>query len=99
VGVYKHKPTKVEAFQYDGDFKTQDGNYYVPKWAVDALVEHHVLQYRDAGDLYIVEEGPVLTIVEVGDFIVNDDGFIYVLQEEHFLNLFEKVEENVNGEN
>ena len=33
---YRKKPVIVEAFQYDGDFKDKDGNYYVPKWAVDA---------------------------------------------------------------
>ena len=34
---YRKKPVVIEAFQYDGDFITQDGNYYVPIWAQEAI--------------------------------------------------------------
>ena len=36
---YKKKPVEIEAFQYDGDLKGSDGNYYVPDWAVKAFEE------------------------------------------------------------
>ena len=36
---YRKKPVVIEAFQYDGDLKGSDGNYYVPDWAVKAFEE------------------------------------------------------------
>ena len=33
---YRTKPVVIEAFQYDGDLKGSDGNWYVPQWAEDA---------------------------------------------------------------
>ena len=36
---YRKKPVEIEAFQYDGDLKGSDGNYYVPDWAVKAFEE------------------------------------------------------------
>lgn len=34
---YIKKPVEIEAFQYDGDLKGSDGNYYVPDWVVEAF--------------------------------------------------------------
>lgn len=44
--LYKRKTPSIEAFQYDGDFKDSDGNYYVPNWATEAL-DMGVLFYKD----------------------------------------------------
>lgn len=32
---YRKKPMVIEVFQYDGDLKDCDGNWYVPNWAVE----------------------------------------------------------------
>ena len=62
----------IEAFKYDGDLKSQDGIYYVPKWAVDAL-EKGVMYFES------IESSPcelfIRTLegihhVEVGDYII-----------------------------
>lgn len=34
---YRKKPVVIEAFQYDGDLKGYDSQYYVPDWAVKAF--------------------------------------------------------------
>lgn len=34
---YIMKSVEIEAFQYDGDLKGSDGDYYVPQWAVEAF--------------------------------------------------------------
>lgn len=36
---YRKKPVVVEAFKFDGDFKTRTGEHYVPLWAEAALHE------------------------------------------------------------
>lgn len=33
---YKKKPVVIEAFKYDGDLENSKGEFYVPKWAVEA---------------------------------------------------------------
>lgn len=43
---YRKKPIVVEAFQYDGDLKNTDGDYYVPAWAIKAY-EDGVLHYEE----------------------------------------------------
>lgn len=34
---YRKKPVVIEAFQYDGDLKDKNDNWYVPKWASEAF--------------------------------------------------------------
>lgn len=58
---YRKKPVVIEAFQYDGDLKDCDGNWYVPNWAVEAYEKascimlpkavtlRRVSFYRDSG--------------------------------------------------
>ena len=54
---YRKKPVVIEAFQYDGDLKDCDGNWYVPNWAVEAYekgIMHYASEscdafYRDSG--------------------------------------------------
>ena len=45
---YRKKPVEIEAFQYDGDLKGSDGNYYVPDWAVKAFEDG--IMYYDSLD-------------------------------------------------
>ena len=48
---YRKKPVVIEAFQYDGDLKDCDGNWYVPNWAVEAYekgVMHYASESCDA---------------------------------------------------
>jgi len=47
---YRKKPVVIEAFKYDGDLMTSDGQYYVPSWAVSAY-KAGVLYYKQ-GELY-----------------------------------------------
>lgn len=77
---YRKKPVVIEAFQYDGDLKDSNGNYYVPDWAVKAY-ESGVMHYDSPDcdsppcELYIdTLEGT--RHVSVGDYIikgVNDE--------------------------
>lgn len=36
---YRKKPVEIEAFQFDGDMKYSNGEYYVSEWAVKAYKE------------------------------------------------------------
>ena len=64
-----HMESGVEAFQYDGDFKNQDGKYYcyIPQWVAEAC---------ENGTLFF--DGPTLKVktlegdvtVEVNDYII-----------------------------
>ena len=49
--MYRTNPCIVSAFQFDGDFMYSNGEYYVPKWAQEALAQK-VLQFID-GNLYL----------------------------------------------
>ena len=49
---YRKKPVVIEAFQYDGDLKDCDGNWYVPNWAVEAY-EKGVMHYASVWDYVI----------------------------------------------
>ena len=41
---YRKKSVVIEAFQYDGDLKDSNREYYVPDWAVKAF-EDGVMHY------------------------------------------------------
>ena len=45
---YIKKPVEIEAFQYDGDLKGSNGEYYVPEWAVKAFKDG--IMYYDSPD-------------------------------------------------
>lgn len=71
----------VEAFKYDGDLMNQDGEYYVPDWAVEAYKE---------GNLFYVEDGLYVNSrhgcirVDVGDYIVKDGNELICFAGKHF---------------
>lgn len=89
---YRKKPVVIEAFQYDGDFKNQNEEYYVPQWAVEAY---------ENGTLFF--DGPTLKVKTLeGDMIANVNDYIirgvkgelYPCKSEIFEVTYEKVEEN-----
>lgn len=95
---YRKKPVVIEAFQYDGDLKGKDGNYYVPDWAVKAF-EDGVLHYRlpisplhPPCELYVTTlEGDMH--VSVGDYIIRGvDGELYPCKPDIFEKTYEVVE-------
>lgn len=70
--IYKHTKVEVNAFQYEGDLKDRNGNYYFPEWAVK-LFEDNIIFY-EADKLYILfSNGADREIVSVGDYIVLED--------------------------
>lgn len=70
---YIKKSIEVEAFQYDGDLKGSNGEYYVPDWAVKAF-ENGIIYYDSLNG----EEPCELFIhtlkgnhrVSVGDYVI-----------------------------
>ena len=91
------KPIEYSYFQFDGDFMYSNGEYYVPKWAVEALNNgdfYFGSVNRDSPpcDLFLVvwHNGIRMDVlVEPGDYIVRDPwGSIYACKAEYFLNEF-----------
>lgn len=95
---YREKSLEVDAFQYDGDLKGSDGNYYVPDWAVDAF-EKGILFYASPNkeeppcELYLKFPTSCSAIsVSVGDYIIkNNDGNLSLIGEELFEAMYEKI--------
>ena len=90
-------PIGYDFFQYDGDFKGSDGDYYVPQWAVAAL-EVGTLYYDSRNpdtppcELYLTvwsNNVKMELLVEPGDYILRDSfGNIYACKADYFLNNF-----------
>jgi hypothetical protein len=81
----------IDAFQFDGDFKGSDNEYYVPDWIKDALEEEIV--YFDDADLYLVE-GEEVNEVAINDYICRDDaGTLTSFTPEHFNKYFKLINE------
>jgi len=97
---YKRKTPKVEAFQYDGDLKGSNGEYYVPEWAVRAFGEGTIFydsleegSKSRPGELFIyMPETSESYHVAVGDYIVNDEcGAICPCERRMFEKFYEQV--------
>ena len=95
---YRKKPVVIEAFQYDGDLKGKDGNYYVPDWAVKAF-EDGVLHYPLPADLlHSPCELYVMTLegdmhVSIGDYVIRGvNGEIYPCKPDIFEKTYEPAE-------
>lgn len=95
---YRKKPVVIEAFQYDGDFMYNDGTYYVPQWAVEALESGEMyydstLQDEEPCELYIKTlEGTMSA--RVGDYIIKGiNGELYPCNPEIFAMTYEEVGE------
>ena len=97
---YKRKTPKVEAFQYDGDLKGNNGEYYVPEWAAKAF-DKRIIFYDTLtvgnksypGELFIyTPETSDANHVAVGDYIVNDEcGAICPCERRMFEKFYEQV--------
>lgn len=70
----KKRVELIEAFQYDGDFKDADGNYYVPDWAVKAL-ENGLLQFEDGNLISYAPDSQKRSplIIPVGWYIIRNE--------------------------
>lgn len=94
---YIKKPVEVDAFQYDGDLKGSDGNYYVPEWAVEAF-EGGVIYYdswdgeSEPCELFICTSENYRRYVNVGNYIIrNENGELYSCSADIFEREYEKV--------
>lgn len=94
---YRRLPIILEAFEYDGDLKDSDGNYYVPDWAVKAF-ETGIMYY---GSIHYVSPPNELFIrtfegerhVSVGDYIIQGvNGELYSCKPYIFEKIYEKVD-------
>lgn len=94
---YRKKPIIVEAFQYDGDLKGTNGEYYIPQWAVTAY-EDGSLFYKEYLDLVCLLfcktlEGNML--VSVGDYVIRGiKGELYPCKSDIFEMTYDLVEED-----
>lgn len=93
---YMKRPVEVEAFQYDGDLKDRDGNWYVPDWAIKAFKEGVLFFGRTA----YIEHGLFIKtlegqhLVRYGDYIVRGvKGELYNVRADIFEETYERVEE------
>lgn len=93
---YRKKPMVIEAFQYDGDLKDCDGNWYVPNWAVEAY-EKGIMRYASEScdappcDLFI-ETLEGIHHVSVWDYVIKGvNGELYPCKPD----IFEKTYENI----
>lgn len=92
---YRKKPVEIEAFQYDGDLKGSDGNYYVPDWAVKAF-EEETMFYGDIG--FVSGELFIKTLegthhISVGDYVIQGvNGELYPCKPDIFEKTYEIVE-------
>jgi hypothetical protein len=92
---YRKKPVVIEAFQYDGDLKGSDGNYYIPEWAKTAL-EDGVMFFESTSEpmqLFIKTlEGKML--VSVGDYVIQGvQGELYPCKPDIFEMTYDEVED------
>lgn len=94
---YIKKPIEVEAFQYDGDLKGSDGNYYVPQWAVEAF-ENGTMYYDSLNGREEPCELFIRTLegkhhVSVNDYIIKGvKGELYPCKPDIFEETYEEVQ-------
>ena len=94
---YVKKPVIIDAFQYDGDLKGSDGNYYVPDWAVKAFEEGTMyfksLKFDDPPTELFVDTLEGTHHASIGDYIIKGvNGELYPCKPD----IFEKTYEIVN---
>lgn len=94
---YMKRPVEVEAFQFDGDLKDRNGNWYVPDWAVEAFENKDLFfentEYQSVPELFLnTLEGTHL--VRYGDYIVRGvKGELYNVRADIFEKTYERVKE------
>lgn len=93
---YRKKLVVIEAFQYDGDLKDCDGNWYVPNWAVEAYekgIMHYASESCDAPpcDLFI-ETLEGIHHVSIGDYVIQGvNGELYPCKPDIFEKTYESI--------
>lgn len=93
---YRKIPVMVEAFQYDGDLKNSDGEWYVPRWAVNAY-ESGVMFYDSEDSVSPPCELYIKTLegvhhVSVGDYVIQGvKGELYPCKPDIFEMTYEVV--------
>lgn len=90
---YRQKAV-IDAFQYDGEIKDANGHYCVPGWAAEA-VEKGQLFYEsvDGEPLLFTEFYGERQIVNIGDYLMNGQEFIFPVEADWFESTFEKLDE------
>ena len=93
---YRKKPVVIEAFQYDGDLKDSDGNWYVPNWAVEATKRVSCIMLPKAVTLrqceLFIETLEGIHHVSVWDYVIKGvNGELYPCKPD----IFEKTYENI----
>lgn len=97
---YRKKPVIIEAFQYNGDLKGSDGQYYVPDWAVHAF-EENVMCYDSFDATTPPCELFIKTLegvhhVSVGDYVIKGvRGELYPCKPDIFEETYEVIEEQI----
>ena len=94
---YRKKPVEIEAFQYDGDLKGSDGNYYVPDWAVKAFEEGTIyfksLKFDEPPTELFIDTLEGTHHASVGDYIIRGvNGELYPCKPDIFEKTYESVE-------
>lgn len=92
---YRKKPVVIEAFQYDGDLKDIDGQYYAPDWAVKAY-ECGTMYYGELdgqpGELFVKTLEGVYH-ASVGDYIIQGvNGELYPCKPDIFEKTYEAAD-------
>lgn len=94
---YIKKAVEIEAFQYDGDLKGSDGNYYVPDWAVkvfeDGTMYYDNLVPGDVPCELFINTLEDIHHVSVGDYVIKGiKGELYPCKPDIFEETYELVE-------
>lgn len=95
MSLYRKKPIVIEAFQYIQQPMTNDGEYYIPDWAVKSF-EQGIIFYDKFND-DLPNELFIKTLegnhhVSVGDYIIQGvHGELYPCKPDIFLQTYEEV--------
>ena len=87
------KPVMIECFQYDGDLKDTNGEFYVCPWAVEAF-QNGTIYFKDQGEMYIKTlEGD--HHVSVGDYVIRGvNGELYPCKPDIFEKTYDIIREH-----
>lgn len=95
---YRKIPVEIEAFKYDGDLISSDGEYYAPNWAETAYKEG-TLYYDSVAENEPPCELFIQTLegrfhVSVGDYIIRGvQGELYPCKPDIFEQTYEEVKD------
>lgn len=89
------KRIAIECFQYDGDLKNTNGEFYVDRWAVEAF-QSGVIYFKD-GEMYIKTlEGD--HHVSVGDYVIRGvNNELYPCKPDIFEKTYDIFDENAQA--